>query len=186
MPQKNNEKKNESPVKAVAYINVYTPESIEVRGIKLKAYVLNDKESAIKEITAPSVLDIVSKAREILKKHLSGELKNLSGGLITVDISGKGFSFYYGEYIGEERNKELLFPRPAKLLKIGYYVNENGEMKRKLAKKSFDKEYYVYEGEIQFPQGIEGIVLATEYGSRSIFRSGTGNEVARSNKEQQN
>ncbi len=160
-------------VKALMTIRMYKPEIIRVGKVILKTYVLMEDKTKIEELDVktrkPEVESLLAKLFSV-KREILSEVKE-EDVLVSIDVEGKGFALHMGDSSRGDSEKNILFPKPSKLIRVGVISDKGGV---KWYKPPRDKEYYVYEGFIEIPENAIGVIIDTEAGSRVITRQMTG------------
>ena len=96
---------------------------------------------------------------------------------VEVDIESHHSKIYYGDS-PEYQGSRMLFPRPARLHRIGILRSSNPKLKRVEGYYVIDDsslewyrlrgKYYVFESRVEAPEDILYIVVDTEYGRRWV------------------
>ena len=153
-------------VKAIISVRVFKPEILRVGKVILQAYVPVEDRSRIEEVSLKTRRDDIEALLSKVYK-IKRELNMKEEALVEIEVEGKGFALHVGERKGEKDKAALLFPRPARLLKIGLMK----EGKIRWYRVPRDKEYYVYEGYIEVPEDVQVIILETDAGTRVVHKS---------------
>jgi len=154
-------------IEAIAHIKVYRPKITRVGRLVLKVYEPVPEAEALEKITIKTKKDAIDAIYDKVQKEKRKLTQKFENALIEVDVEGRGFALHLGENTEkreELKNIELIFPRPAKLNRIGLMQKD----KIRWLKPKKGEELYVYEGFIEIPKEISAVILETELGTRII------------------
>ncbi len=153
-------------IDAIMHIRVFRPLVTRVGGIVIKAYEPVDEMESMDHIEVRTRRDAVDAIYDKLVKDRQEILKNYKNLLVEINVEGKGFVLTLGESTEPQEGikPELLFPRPARLLRVG--VVKEGSVKWIRPRRG--TQYYVYEGLVEIPRDADAVIIETDRGTRVI------------------
>ena len=160
----------EKSVEGVMSIRFYKPTIVRVGDVVIKAYEPLGEREVLEKIEIKTKSDAVDAVYRKIQREKRKLIEGNESLMVEIEVKGKGFALYLGDISRKEPNGDttILFPRPAKLNRIGVYRN-NRVVWTTLRK----EEYYVYEGYVELPEDVELVFLDTSYGIR-VLRSHIG------------
>jgi len=163
-------------VDAIMTLRVYRPVITRVGGVTLRVYEPLDEYESIEKISLKTRKDAVDAVYNKLVKDRHKLFSPHGDSLVEGEVKGTGFELLMGrsEEHREGLEPQLLFPRPARLLRLG--LIRGGEIK--WVKPRRGAQYYVFEGPIDLPKDVEAVIIETDRG-RSVIKA-TGNTLGAS------
>uniref|UniRef100_A0A7J3ZLY9 Uncharacterized protein n=1 Tax=Fervidicoccus fontis TaxID=683846 RepID=A0A7J3ZLY9_9CREN len=155
----------EKSVEGVMSIRFYKPTIVRVGDVVIKAYEPLGEREVLEKIEIKTKSDAVDAVYRKIQREKRKLIEGNESLMVEIEVKGKGFALYLGDISRKEPNGDttILFPRPAKLNRIGVYRN-NRVVWTTLRK----EEYYVYEGYVELPEDVELVFLDTSYGIRVL------------------
>lgn len=151
-------------------IRVLEPKMVTLGPVVLKCYVPAHEEMEEREVElkGAALLKDAAVAEALrLKKSLAKRCRE--GSLVIVEVSAKGFVYRSCWYVKpRSEEKGLLFPSPARLIRLGVFRNGSLEW----YKPDSGLEVYVYEGWVDAPNDVKLVIMETEEGSRVLSNEG--------------
>ncbi len=145
------------------YIRLYRESLYRAKNLELKVLRLYRQEEA--RVSRHS--DVVELLAELSRRYAS-EASLIEVMLKWHDGSERVLSSYTESVTRSPR--ELLFPEPAKLVRIGL-VYSNTTSLPNIEWHHVKDDVYVYEGEIKVPDGVKAVIIETDKGLRVISRT---------------
>jgi len=144
-------------------VRLFKPVVVRVGSVVLKAYELVEEKQVVEEVGESSEGALADALFKLLLREKRSLAKEREGGLVEVSCRAKDVVVAVGEApSGEGGSGQLLFPRPAKLKRVGLW--SGGEVKWV----SVGGSYYVYDGYVEAPRGVEVVLLETDRGTKVL------------------